>query len=253
MPRATLRKVNSLSSEQTANIPTTIKNPLRVAHRRTELIDVATKLFLERGFHNTSIRDIVRACTFNIASLYMYVSSKEDILYLVAQELMNTIARELSETVLIPDSPKRSLEIGFANYCRIVDRFRRHIRLLYREVAFLPPESRQNVLGTVSDVISYFERIVAQGTAQGAFRDVSPRLTALDIMIVAHMIALHTREVKQLTDLDGYIKFHLEAIFAGLLAPQSGRTGKTATRKSPAKASGRNAHKGSGRSARAAT
>jgi AcrR family transcriptional regulator len=219
MPRATLRKVSSLSSEQTANIPTTIKNPLRVAHRRTELIDVATKLFLERGFHNTSIRDIVRACTFNIASLYMYVSSKEDILYLVAQDLMNTISRELGETVLDPDSPKRSLEIGFANYCRIVDRFRRPIRLLYREVAFLPDEPRSNVLGTVSDVVSYFERIVAQGATQGVFREVSARLTALDIMMVAHMLALHTREVRQLTDLDGYIKFHLDSIFAALLAP----------------------------------
>ena len=82
-----LKRVNSLSATQTANIPTTIKNPERVTHRRTELIEVATKLFLERGFHNTSIRDIVRACSFNIASLYMYVSSKEDILYLVAQDL----------------------------------------------------------------------------------------------------------------------------------------------------------------------
>jgi TetR/AcrR family transcriptional regulator, cholesterol catabolism regulator len=238
MARATLRKLSSLSSEQTASIPTTIKNPQRVAHRRTELIDVATKLFLERGFHNTSIRDIVRACTFNIASLYMYVSSKEDILYLVAQDLMNTIARELGETVLDPDSPKRSLEIGFANYCRIVDRFRRPIRLLYREVAFLPDEPRSNVLGTVSDVVSYFERIVAQGTKQGVFRDASARLTALDIMMVAHMLALHTREVRQLTDLDGYIKFHLDSIFAALLAPDANGAAKAKPKK-PAKSPAR--------------
>ena len=107
----------------------------------------------------------------------MYVSSKEDILYLVAQDLMNTISRELGETVLVPDSPKRSLEIGFANYCRIVDRFRRPIRLLYREVAFLPEEPRSNVLGTVSDVVSYFERIVAQGDQAGR---VPRRLSAPD-------------------------------------------------------------------------
>ena len=48
------RPMNNLRADQTANIPTTIKNPERVAHRRTELIEVATKLFLERGFHNTS-------------------------------------------------------------------------------------------------------------------------------------------------------------------------------------------------------
>jgi len=159
----------------------------------------------------------------------MYVSSKEDILYLVAQDLMNNIASELSETVLAPDSPKRSLEIGFASYCRIADRFRRSIRLLYREVAFLPPERRAKVLGTVSDVISYFEKIVTQGIEAGVFRDVTPRLAALDIMLIAHMIALHTREVREITDLDGYIEFQLETIFAGLLVsePSKGRKAKS--------------------------
>jgi AcrR family transcriptional regulator len=200
-----------------SHIPTTIKNPERVAHRRVELIDVATKMFLERGFHNTSIRDIVRACSFNVASLYMYVSSKEDILYLVAQDLMNNIKQRLEETVLDPDSPERSLEIGFASYCQIVSRFRRPIRLLYREVGFLPSEPRGNVIATVSGVISYFEAIVAKGIAAGVFRQVPARLAGLDVMFIAHMIALHTREVRAIGDLDAYISYQLDSIFAGLL------------------------------------
>src|SRR5215475_8054828 len=136
--KALIRKVQPTNRGHASHIPKKIKNPERVAHRRAELIDVATKMFLERGFHNTSIRDIVRACSFNIASLYMYVSSKEDILYLVAQDLMNNIARELSGTILDSKSAKNSLEQGIVGYCRIVDRWRRQIRLLYREVAFLP-------------------------------------------------------------------------------------------------------------------
>src|SRR5258707_13081547 len=101
MPAKTAtRKLHTLSPGRVSNIPTTIKNPERVAHRRTELIDVATKMFLERGFHNTSIRDIVRACSFNVASLYMYVSSMEDILYLVEQVFMNNIAQKLLESLL---------------------------------------------------------------------------------------------------------------------------------------------------------
>jgi len=210
--------MNSLSADQIANIPTTIKNPERVAHRRTELIEVATKLFLERGFYNTSIRDIVRACSFNLASLYMYVSSKEDILYLVAQDLMNNIARELGETVLVPDSAKKSLEAGFASYCRIADRLRRPIRLLYREVASLPPGLRSNVLDTVANVVLFFERIVKQGIASGDFRKVQARLAALDIVFFAHMIALHTREIREIVDLDHYIDFQLQLILSGLLA-----------------------------------
>jgi len=215
------RQTNNLRADQTANIPTTIKNPERVAHRRTELIEVATKLFLERGFHNTSIRDIVRACSFNIASLYMYVSSKEDILYLVALDLMNSIARELGETVLVPGSARESLAHGFASYCRICDRLRRPIRLLYREVGFLPAESRTNVLRTVADVVSFFEKIVQQGIETGEFRDVNPRMAALDILMMCHTIALHTREVRELTNLNQYIDYQLEMLFAGLVRKPS--------------------------------
>jgi AcrR family transcriptional regulator len=206
-----------------AHIPTTIKNPDRVAHRRTELIEVATKMFLERGFHNTSIRDIARACTFNVASLYMYVSSKDDILYLVAQDLMTNIAERLAETKLDPASPHRSLEIGFRSYCQIAHRFRRPIRLLYREVDFMPPRARADTIATVSSVIDYFQDIVAKGVKLGEFRPVSPRLTALNIIMVAHMIALHTREVRALGDLDVFVENQLDIIFAGLEAPSAGR------------------------------
>lgn len=229
--KAATKKAPALSRGHGSHIPTTIKNPERVAHRRNELIEVATKMFLERGFHNTSIRDIVRACSFNVASLYMYVSSKEDILYLVAQDLMNNIAERLSETVLDPKSPERSLEIGFASYCQIVSRFRRPIRLLYREVGFLPSEPRNNVIATVSSVISYFETIIARGIDSGVFRSVPARLAGLDVMFIAHMIALHSREVRAIGDLNDYISYQLDSIFAGLLANPERRATRSTTRK----------------------
>ena len=78
------------------SIATTIKNQGLVAQRRAEIIDVATRLFLDRGFHKTSIRDIARACPFNLASLYMYITSKEDILFLVAQHLIDEKAKAMA-------------------------------------------------------------------------------------------------------------------------------------------------------------
>jgi len=232
MPRnAQTTKADVTLQVKTAQIPTTSKNPARGASRRAELIEVATKMFLERGFHNTSIRDIVRACTFNVASLYMYVSSKEDILYLVAQDLMSTISRELSETSLDPKSSQRSLEIGFASYCCIANKFRRQIRLLYREVGFLPEEPRSYVLGTVSDVVTFFETIIDQGIKSGDFRKVPARLVAMNAMMMAHTIALHTRELRKIADLDEYIHLQTDSIFAGILTD----TTKRRPRKSPAR------------------
>ncbi|WP_292442582.1 TetR/AcrR family transcriptional regulator [Mesorhizobium sp.] len=198
-------------------VPATIKNPERLMRRRAELIEVATRLFLENGFHNTSIREIVRACSFNLASLYMYVSSKEDILFLVAQDLMSNIAEELANTKLSSSSPRKSLELGFSSYCYIVDKWRRQIRLLYREVGRLPPEMRSRVLGTVADVVSFFETIVEDGIKQQVFRKVPARVTALQIMFNAHAIALHTREIKEVVALDDYVKYQMRVMLSGLL------------------------------------
>lgn len=89
-------------------IPTTVKDQELAAQRRGQIIDVATRLFLDRGFHKTSIRDIARACPFNLASLYMYVSSKEDILFLVAQQLIEEKARAMAEVEVLEGDPTES-------------------------------------------------------------------------------------------------------------------------------------------------
>lgn len=201
-----------------AAIPTTIKNRERIASRRNELIEIATKLFLDRGYHNTSVRQIVRACSFNLASLYMYVSSKEDILYLVAQDLMNTIANELQETRIDPNSPEKAIKSGFENYCRISNKFRRQIRLLYREVGFFPEATRNEILSTVANVLAYFETIVERGIATGVFREVPAGTVALDMMTAAHAIALHTREILSHQTLDEYIAYHTRKFELVLLA-----------------------------------
>jgi len=198
-------------------IPTTIKNPARVANRRAELIEAATEMFLDRGFHNTSIRDIAGACSFNVASLYMYVSSKDDILHLVAQDVMDTIVRQLGRIALDPESPERSLAMGFSGYCRIVSRFRRPIRLLYREIGFMEPKTREGVTAATTSIVDYFDGIVADGMEAGVFRDVCARLVALDIMLKSHLIALHTRDVLTMGNLEDYISSQLDLILGGLL------------------------------------
>src|SRR5215813_2552038 len=150
--KALIRKVQPTNRGHAAHIPTTIKNPERVAHRRTELIEVATKMFLERGFHSTSIRDIARACPFNLASLYMYVSSKEDILFLVAQQLIDEKAKAMAEVEISEDDPEASFRTALRSYCRIVHNYRPHVRLLYRDLDVLSPQRREIVMASLSTV-----------------------------------------------------------------------------------------------------
>jgi AcrR family transcriptional regulator len=199
-------------------IPSTVRDPKILAQRRDELVEVATTLFLERGFHKTSIRDIARACPFNLAALYTYVSSKEDILYLVAQHLVNEITKALNPAALTHLDPVEALKLAFETYCGIVSRFSRHIRLLYREIEALPKDAREPILESVQSLTAIFEELLERAVERGEVRDVEPRLAALDLLVAAHMWALHGRLLRSKLDLASFTRQQTEVLFAGLMA-----------------------------------
>lgn len=228
----------------TKKIAATIKDPTILAQRRAEIIDIATRLFLENGFHKTSIRDIARACPFNLASLYMYVASKEDILFLVAQHLMDVKAKAMAEVEIDEDDPVASFRKAFKAYCRIVQDYRPHIRLLYRELEVLAPARREIVMESLSTVTGVFERILANGIKRGVFNSViNPKLVALDALFLCHLWSLHARALRSVTrDVDRFFDMQCHLILDGLLKRESrvhsNNRAKKKTSRSPAAVGG---------------
>jgi TetR/AcrR family transcriptional regulator, cholesterol catabolism regulator len=49
------------------------------------LLSAAARVFAERGYHQTSMRDLARASGVSLAGLYYYVESKEELLFLIQQ------------------------------------------------------------------------------------------------------------------------------------------------------------------------
>ncbi len=64
-------------------VTTHIKNQKLVKERRRQIVDGAVKLFIKKGYHKTTTRELARETGMSIGSLYEYVSTKEDVLYLV--------------------------------------------------------------------------------------------------------------------------------------------------------------------------
>jgi AcrR family transcriptional regulator len=208
-------------------IRSTVRDPEILARRRAELVEVATTLFLENGFHKTSIRDIARACPFNLAAVYMYVSSKEDILYLVAQHLVTEIVKALGPTTLTDLDPAEALVNAFETYCRIVNRYSRHIRLLYREIESLSKDTRQPLLKSVESLLEIFKKLIIRAIEVGEVHNIDPHIAAVDLMVAAHTWALHGRMLRPHFNIGSFTKKQSAIVFSGLLT------------KSTAKANGR--------------
>ena len=93
-----------------ANAPDGVSTGSTNGSRRDELLAIAGRLFAERGFKNTTVRDIADAAGILSGSLYHHFDSKES----MVDELLDTFQTELwkkYDAIEASDlSPKRKLE-----------------------------------------------------------------------------------------------------------------------------------------------
>jgi AcrR family transcriptional regulator len=56
-----------------------------------KILKAAARIFAEKGFHRTSVRDIARAARISLAGLYYYVTTKDELLYLIQERCFVTL------------------------------------------------------------------------------------------------------------------------------------------------------------------
>lgn len=104
---------------------------LPAQQRRSQLLEVAIKLFAEHGFHATSMDDIAEAAGVTKPVVYQHFPSKRA-LY---RELLDDVDRQLTERLLDATSHattgRERVQDGFAAYFRYVASHRDAFRLLF--------------------------------------------------------------------------------------------------------------------------
>src|SRR5499427_6466823 len=60
-------------------------------------VAAAPRLFKEKGYHATSMRDIAAAVGINKGSLYSYIKSKEDLLVPVFEQAQGVLLRQIEQ------------------------------------------------------------------------------------------------------------------------------------------------------------
>lgn len=84
------------------------------AARRAQIIEAAISCFLEKGYTNTSMSDIIKASGLSSGSIYSHFSGKEDILITAINEHLNNV-KELYETLPEGSGPQDILETIHTN------------------------------------------------------------------------------------------------------------------------------------------
>jgi AcrR family transcriptional regulator len=174
------------SEGRTKDVPTQIKDPDLVKERRQQIVDASVKLFIKNGFHKTTTRQIANATGFSIGSLYEYVASKEDVLYLVCDSIHAEVEESVGKILSRETPGRRALTEIIREFFLICDRLSDHVLLMYQVTQFLPPQWKKKVLENEIRITGIFVDVFSRINSS----DDLPRLDKKTIDLVAHNISV---------------------------------------------------------------
>jgi TetR/AcrR family transcriptional regulator, cholesterol catabolism regulator len=197
------------------SVPTQIKNQDLVVRRRRQIIDAAVRLFIEKGFHKTTTRQIAAAAGLPIGSMYEYVASKEDILYLVCDAIHAEVEKGVIEAMARASKGKNILANALREYLLVCDRMSDHILLIYQETQSLPRQWRRKVLENEVRITGIFITLIKLLISSGdlpARGDSAVEVAAHNIAVMGHMWTFRRWFFARHYSIEEYIKLQTEFI-----------------------------------------
>ena len=130
-----------VEAKDAREVATQIKNKKLVEERRRQIVDGAVKLFIKHGYHKTTTRILAKETGLSIGSLYEYVSTKDDVLYLVCMAIHTEVEQGLKEAMARTEmtSGKEALAEIIREYFMVCESMSDHVLLMYQVTPF-PPE-----------------------------------------------------------------------------------------------------------------
>ena len=161
-------------------IRSSIKSNGLVEKRQNQIIKAAIALFKEKGFHKTTTREIAQKSGFSIGTLYEYIRTKEEILFLVCDSIYEQVHQRLEETIDFKQPSIESLKTVIELYFRLMDEIQDEVVIMYQEVKSLEEDDQRYVLEKERDMISMLKWVVVTC--------VPSKITAKDAELLANNI-----------------------------------------------------------------
>jgi AcrR family transcriptional regulator len=146
--------------EKKDRIKTKIQNPDRVYQRRKQIIKGAIKVFTVKGFYNATTKEIAEAAGVTEGTLYNYIRSKEDIVYIVYEYITTTLRNDVYKAIDRVEGPEKRLKVAITQTLKNMIKYQDEVMFLYRESGTLKREDLHVILEKETDYIEMFENLL---------------------------------------------------------------------------------------------
>ncbi len=207
------------SDTHSQEVVTNIKNQELVKERRRQIVDAAVKLFIKHGYHKTTTRALAKATGLSIGSLYEYVSTKDDVLYLVCIAIHTEVEQGVQEALARPTVGKAALAEVIREFFLVCNRMSDHVLLMYQVTHFLPLKWQEKVLQAELRITNLFIEAMRELRELGKLPqldDDTINLIGHNISVIGHIWAFRRWYFAKQFTIDQYIEQQTEFIMSFL-------------------------------------
>ena len=147
--------------------------------RRKNIIHEAANLFNKFGYFNTSMDKIAEAVGFSKPTLYYYISSKEQILFLIHEELIGKLISLHQSRLSTRMSNAQLLQEVLVDIMEQIDQYPGYVRAFHEHYGELDGEMQKQITDKRDAYFHTIVDVISQGQAKGEFQTSDPALTAL--------------------------------------------------------------------------
>ena len=201
-----------------ARIASNIKDKDLINVRRQELVNAAVELFVKKGFHKTTVREIAKEFGMSMGALYDYIRTKEDILFLVCDHIHKSVSEKLQSALVGKKDARENLKNAIRDYFTIIDEIQDYSLLLYQETKSLNRTDRNYILSAEKELVAIFENIITHGIREKIFKidRSTAKIMAENIMVQGQMWAFRRWSIQKNYSLKNYIKIQTDLILRSI-------------------------------------
>ena len=171
---------------------------MKITDRKTEIINVAAKLFKEKGYSAITMRDIAQAMDIKAASLYNHIKSKQEILALIIIEIAEEFTNTIAQIVISEDTNIQKLEKVIQLHIDITLRNSDALACLNNDWMHLAPAELSYFIKMREDYEEYFRSIIVNGIASGEIKNLNTEVIIFSILSTLRTLYLWYGKKKSL-------------------------------------------------------
>jgi AcrR family transcriptional regulator len=139
-----------------------VKDKSLIDEKRRQMIEGAIKVFNKKGYHKATVREIAQEAKIGLGSIYDYVNSKDDILYLFFENYVNTFFAKVKSQASQISDPLFRLEVTFRAFLEAAMELEDQVMLSYTQARYVKKNYLKVILRKESEIVEHFRKILSE-------------------------------------------------------------------------------------------